>query len=290
MSRAGIKVAIVQLDCKISRESANMKRAERYIRKAAAEGARLVCLPESFLTSGNLLEVADVAVTIPGDCTDRLTALARDFKLYIVAGLLEKAQGVFHSTSLLIDPNGDIAGIYRRTHCFEMERRYITPGQQYPVFDTEIGRIGLLQGYDVNFPESCRELYRKQVDIIACSALIPERFAYVTRQILLSRVIESQCYLIFASGVGANIYAGFRYMGHSQVLADPLFLEEELFDFEDGDEALVSMAMDEGYELVEINVDRLRKYRESHSLSGDLVPHTYWQEIPLVATLNREVG
>jgi predicted amidohydrolase len=285
-----IKTAVIQLECKIGRESGNMRRAERYIAKAAEEGAQLICLPEAFLTSGNILAAADVAVTIPGECTDRLCELAKASQVHIVAGLLEKDGNQHYSTSFLISPEGQIIGRYRRVHCFELEKRYIGTGSEFPVFDTPLGRIGLLQGYDVMFPEASRELYRRDVDIIVCSALIPEQFTYVTKQLLLARVIESQCYFVFVSGVGANAFAGFAYMGGSEVLADPLFLEQELFDFSDGEERMLVMNGDEGSKLVELDVLRLRKYRAAKSLLADLEPRTYWRGVQPLEPALRQVN
>ena len=97
-----LKVAVVQMESKIGREPANLRRAERFVRQAAAEGANLVCLPEAFLTSGNILEVADVAVPIPGEATDQLCRLAREEGVHIGAGLLERGDdGSYYSTSVL---------------------------------------------------------------------------------------------------------------------------------------------------------------------------------------------
>jgi predicted amidohydrolase len=273
------KIALVQLECKISRSAGNMKRAERYISRAIEDGAQLVCLPESFLSSGNILEVAEVAEHIPGPCTERLCTLAREGGIYIAAGLLEKDGAAHYSTSFLISPAGEIIGRYRRVHCFGLEKQYIRTGREFPVFATELGRIGLLQGYDLNFPESCRELCRQGVDIIICSALIPEQFTYITKQLLPARVIESQCYLLFVSGIGANPFAGFSYMGCSEILADPLFLEHEKFDFADGDEHMLVMQRDEAYATIELDVERLRKYRQGKSMLADLEPETYWQPL-----------
>jgi len=273
-----VKAAVIQLECKLSRSAGNMKRAERYVLQAIDEGAQLVCLPEAFLTSGNILEVSDVAVTVPGECTARLGELARRGGVHLVAGLLEKDGEAHYSTSVLIGPTGELIGKYRRVHCFELEKQYLDTGDAFDVFDTPVGRIGMLQGYDLNFPEATRELYRRGADLIVCSALIPEQYAYVTRQLLPARVIETQSYLLFVSGIGSNTFAGFSYMGGSEVLADPLFLEQEKFDFVDGDEHLLVMERDEGLRALDLDVRRLRKYRKERSLLGDLEPQTYWRE------------
>ncbi|MFF5846588.1 carbon-nitrogen hydrolase family protein [Streptomyces massasporeus] len=274
----GTKIAVVQMESKLGKPTQNLRRAEHYIGEAVAQGADLICLPEAFSTSGNILEVADVSVTVPGPETDFLREQAEQAGVHIVAGLLERGDdGKYYSTSVLCGPEGTLLGHYRRVHCHELEARYLSGGSEYPVFDVEFGRIGLMQGYDINFPEVAREYCRRGVDIIVCSALVPEMFAYVANMRLPVRAVDAECIVAFASGIGNNLYAGFGYMGRSQVLADPLFLEAERFDFVDGDERMVDLGKEPGVGVVEVDLDRMRRYRTKATLSGDLQPATYWQ-------------
>ncbi len=275
-----VRIAVIQMESKLGRPSANHRRAERCVREAAAGGAELICLPEAYLTSGNILEVADVSTTIPGPETEKLCELAHDVGAYIAAGLLERGQdGNFYSTSILVDPEQGLLGRYRRVHCHELESRYLTSGTEYPTFDLPFARVGLLQGYDVNFPEAVREYYRRGVDVVACSALVPEMFAYIVNLRLPVRTIDAECIFAFASGIGTNLYAGFDYMGCSQILADPLFLESERFDFIDGDERMVRLdSKEEGVAVVEVDLDRMRRFRAKTTLIADLQPTTYWRD------------
>lgn len=274
----GTKIAVVQMESKLGKPAQNLRRAEHYIGEAVAQGADLICLPEAFSTSGNILEAAEVSVPIPGPETEFLREQAKQAGVHIVAGLLERGDdGKYYSTSVLCGPEGTLLGHYRRVHCHELEARYLSGGSEYPVFDVEFGRIGLMQGYDINFPEVAREYCRRGVDIIVCSALVPEMFAYVANMRLPVRAVDAECIVAFASGIGNNLYAGFGYMGRSQVLADPLFLEAERFDFVDGDERMVDLGKEPGVGVVEIDLDRMRRYRTKATLSGDLQPATYWQ-------------
>ncbi|MFE0854799.1 carbon-nitrogen hydrolase family protein [Streptomyces mutabilis] len=273
-----MKIAVVQMESKLGKPAHNLRRAEHYIREAAGQGANLICLPEAFSTSGNILEVADVSVPVPGPETEFLCEQAKQADAYLVAGLLERGDdGKYYSTSVLCGPDGTMLGRYRRVHCHELEARYLTGGTEYPVFDVEFGRIGLMQGYDVNFPEVAREYCRRGVDVIVCSALVPEMFAYVANMRLPVRAVDAECVVAFASGIGTNLFAGFGYMGRSQILADPLFLEAERFDFVDGDERMVDLGTEPGVGVVEVDLDRMRRYRAKATLSGDLNPATYWQ-------------
>ncbi|MFD9505141.1 carbon-nitrogen hydrolase family protein [Streptomyces mirabilis] len=274
----GTSIAVIQMESKLGKPAQNLRRAEHYISEAVEQGADLICLPEAFSTSGNILEVADVSVPVPGPETEFLCKQAKQAGAHIVAGLLERGEdGKYYSTSVLAGPEGTLLGSYRRVHCHELEARYLSGGTQYPVFDVEFGRIGLMQGYDINFPEVAREYCRRGVDIIVCSALVPEMFAYVANMRLPVRAVDAECVVAFASGIGTNLYAGFGYMGRSQILADPLFLEAERFDFVDGDERMVDLGKEPGVGVVDIDLDRMRRYRTKATLRGDLKPATYWQ-------------
>ncbi|MFJ9542579.1 carbon-nitrogen hydrolase family protein [Streptomyces sp. NPDC101225] len=274
----GTSIAVVQMESKLGKPAQNLRRAEHYIGEAVEQGADLICLPEAFSTSGNILEVADVSVPVPGPETAFLCEQAERAGAHVVAGLLERGEdGRYYSTSVLAGPEGTLLGTYRRVHCHELEARYLSGGTQYPVFDVEFGRIGLMQGYDINFPEVAREYCRRGADIIVCSALVPEMFAYVANMRLPVRAVDAECVIAFASGIGTNLYAGFGYMGCSQILADPLFLEAERFDFVDGDERMVDLGKEPGVGVVDIDLDRMRRYRAKATLRGDLKPATYWQ-------------
>ncbi len=287
-----VTIAVVQMESKLGRNASNQRRATRYVRQAAAQGADLICLPEAYLTSGNILEVADVSVPIPGPETDELSDVAREAGAHLVAGLLERGDdGRYYSTSVIIDPELGLIGRYRRVHCHELESRYLSSGSEYPTFDLPFGRVGLMQGYDVNFPEAAREYARRGVDVIVCSALVPEMFVYLAELRLPVRTVDAECILAFASGVGSNLYAGFRYMGRSQILADPLFLESERFDFIDGDERMVVLdALEEGVATVEVDLDRMRRYRAKATLLNDLQPTTYWRPVDTSAPFAEPVA
>jgi predicted amidohydrolase len=94
----------------------NLRKAEEFAKTAAeTEGCHFLCFPELFITgalSGDSLEYAQ---TIPGPFTDRFSDLASRYGIHIVMGsMIEKADGRFYNTSVLIDDRGEIAGTYRK--------------------------------------------------------------------------------------------------------------------------------------------------------------------------------
>jgi predicted amidohydrolase len=137
------------------------------IDKAGAEKADILCLGETVYDWGVDLPLDQRAVTIPGPLTEVLSERAVRHNMYIVLSLNESEGGLFYNTGLLIDRKGAIAGKYRKMQLPLCEGEDgITPGRDYPVFDTDFGRIGILICWDHGFPEVARILARKGAEIL----------------------------------------------------------------------------------------------------------------------------
>jgi predicted amidohydrolase len=96
-----------------------------------------------------------------------LAEKAKKYGTYAVATLLETDGDLFHNTAVLIDRAGDIAGIYRKVHLTMGETDSgLTPGTEFPVFETDFGRVGLLTCWDNWFGESARALRLHGAEIL----------------------------------------------------------------------------------------------------------------------------
>lgn len=160
-----VKVGLVQMSCSADVAS-NIGKAEAGIRRAAAAGARIVCLQELF-RSLYFCDVEDyvhfsLAEPVPGPTTDRLGTLAGELGVVVVASLFEKrAQGLYHNTTAVIDADGSYLGKYRKMHIPDdpayYEKFYFTPGDLgYRVFRTRYATIGVLICWDQWYPEAAR--------------------------------------------------------------------------------------------------------------------------------------
>ena len=134
---------------------------ERMLRRAGVAGAQLAVLPEDILRLGMLIRehrrepfcrkaVADAYTR----CVERLGSLCREFKMYVVAGTATARSGAFFNTAAMLDPKGKVIASYDKTHIPHPEEGIYEPGDSLPVFDTPIGRIGLLICWDIMFPET----------------------------------------------------------------------------------------------------------------------------------------
>lgn len=168
-----LRVAAVQSDPQVGIENKekNVAATMRQIEEAADSGARLIVLPElantgySFDTREEAYAHAEAVPDGP-TCT-AWAELARARDLYLVAGITEVDGVRLHDTAVLIGPEGFI-GKYRKTHLWNREKLIFTPGTEFPVFETRIGRIGLLVCWDIWFPEVPRILAAQGADVI-CS-------------------------------------------------------------------------------------------------------------------------
>jgi arylsulfatase A-like enzyme/predicted amidohydrolase len=172
----------------------NLEQFARLVGKAAEQKADVVCLPEGITVVGTTKKYVEVAEPIPGPTTEFLGRCAAQHRLYIVAGLYERDGAAVYNTSVLIGRDGKLVGKYRKV-CLPREEidGGITPGVDYPVFDTDFGRVGMMICWDVHFPEVARELAARGAEVI----LLPIWGGNET--LARARAIENQLFLV-ASG------------------------------------------------------------------------------------------
>lgn len=138
------------------------------IKQAAQAGADLIVLGETVPTANVSQAIHELAEPIPGPSTEFFAAQAKQNQTHIVVSLYERDKHLIYNTAILVGPNGQLIGKYRKV-CLphgEVEKG-IAPGYEYPVFTTSIGRIGMMVCYDGFFPEVARELSNHGAEIIA---------------------------------------------------------------------------------------------------------------------------
>jgi predicted amidohydrolase len=170
---------------------------ERFCELAERERERkldILCLPEGITVIGNGKSYAEVSESIPGPTTERLGSLARKLGSYVVAGIYEREGSIVYNTAVLVARDGKLVGKYRKTHLPREEwEAGITPGNEYPVFDTDFGRVGLIVCWDVQFPEPARAMARQGAEIL----LLPIWGGNET--LAKARAIENHVFLVSSS-------------------------------------------------------------------------------------------
>ncbi|HZP10881.1 MAG TPA: carbon-nitrogen hydrolase [Nevskiaceae bacterium] len=170
-----LRVGLVQQSCGPDREE-NLKKSEAGIRKAAADGARLVLLQELhasvYFCQHESTELFSLAEPIPGPSTERLGKLAKELGVVIVGSLFERrAAGIYHNTAVVLERDGTLAGKYRKMHIPDdpgyYEKFYFTPGDLgFTPIQTSVGKLGVLVCWDQWYPEGARLMTLAGADLL----------------------------------------------------------------------------------------------------------------------------
>jgi N-carbamoylputrescine amidase len=160
-----VTVGLVQAAC-CPDSGVNLERTVERVRKAAAAGARVICLQEIFNSQYPCQSEDharfDLAEAIPGPSTEVFSQIAKQLDVVVVVPLFEKrAPGLYHNSAVVLDADGSTAGLYRKMHIPDdplyYEKFYFTPGDLgFQAFDTKYARIGVCICWDQWFPESAR--------------------------------------------------------------------------------------------------------------------------------------
>jgi nitrilase len=211
--------------------AANLAQAEPLIGQAAAEGARLVVLPEYFGIFGARATDKLAVREKDGEGPQQgfLARMAKTHRIWLVGGTVPVATGDparVRSACLVYDPDGRRVARYDKIHLFAFARgderydegRTIEPGTDVVTAELPCGRVGLSVCYDLRFPE----LYRRMGDLALI--VVPSAFTATTgaahwHLLLRGRAVENQCYVLAAAQGGVHP-GGRRTYGHS-VLIDP---------------------------------------------------------------------
>lgn len=182
---------------------------------------RLIVLPEYTLTGPpkDAAAAKAFAESLEGAGVQMLAGLANQNNAHMVFSMIEASEGKLHPTSVLLGPDGKVIGTYRKTHLDGGEKAWATAGDTFPVFDTAIGRIGMLLGGEVRFPEASGILSVHRADIIAIPSswagqyggyldvspdLFAERYPANTMKLWYSIAKTAQAYTLAANYVGGG--------------------------------------------------------------------------------------
>ncbi len=173
---------------------------EPLLAEAARQKADLVVLPETITCTGNGLSYAAAAEPIPGPSSEYFGSLAKKHALHLVVGLVERDSPLVYNTSVLIGPDGALIGKYRKVALPRTEiEAGVAPGHEYPVFDTKLGKIGMMVCYDGFFPEVARQLSLQGAEVIAFPV------AGCNPRLVAARACENHVFVVSSSYTDASL-------------------------------------------------------------------------------------
>ena len=226
-----MQMAAIQICCEVGDVSANLRNAERLIASASRSGAQFICLPELFTTGVVFGEMAQLAEPIPGPTTRQLGKIAQSNSVHLVAGMAEQDEQTrrLYNANVLIAPNGELAGKYRKIFLYLDEKKAFTSGSEPCVYNLPFGRIGMTICYDFVFPEYIRHLVLQEgiALLVHSTAWLTtdecERWSYnngAYRAMGMTRALENGIYFISANHWGNYDTAGtLRGIGQSSIIS-----------------------------------------------------------------------
>jgi beta-ureidopropionase len=206
---------------------ANVDKGVAWLEQAAREhSAELVVFPETvttgFVTGLSAEELWDLVDGVPGHTTRDVQAAAKSLGVHVVWPTYRRGpeRGIVYNSAVLIGPDGQIVGIYDKTHPFPLERRdcggWVTLGNRADVFETALGTLGIIICYDGDFPELSRLLAVKGAEVILRPSALLRSFDiwYITT---CARAYDNHVYLVATNSVGPDA-GGSYYFGHSMIV------------------------------------------------------------------------
>jgi predicted amidohydrolase len=262
--KRSVRVGVLQTRIVQGERDDNLRRASALFAQVARHEPDLVVLPEAFATGVNFVILRQMAEPVPGGATsDAAREFAERHATHVAAGILEAGDdGRIYDSAVVFGPKGELLGKYRRRFLWVGERSYLSAGGEPLIVDTPIGRIGVIVGYDLCFPEASETFLQSDVDIVVCPSSVFERLNYSAGQLGLLRAMDHHCYFVYANAVGFHQFANMRYTGRSAIFADPYFLQVQLArKQQEGLGCLARASLDEEVVVGDLHIEDLRRAR-----------------------------
>jgi len=215
-------IALLQHEPVPADTEAALERLDGAARQAAAQGARLLVVPEASVTGYNIPyeTMAQVAETADGELAQAIGQICKRHSIAIAYGFAESLEGRFYNCVQLINADGERLTQYRKTHLWgDLDRTLFTAGDGFaPIVEIDGWKVGLLICYDVEFPECVRELALQGAELILVPTGLMHPWRFVAEQLVPVRAYESQLFIAYANYCGSE--GDLNYEGRS-VIVDP---------------------------------------------------------------------
>jgi len=241
-----MKISVAQIHPVAGNPVKTIDKVADLSRQAAEEGSRLIAFAECLLTGGafdSREELEKGAISV--DALHPLLTITAETGIHIVVGFYEKYAESIFNTAALIGPKG-IIGLHRKRHLpFMIGDRFTDRPADWtpPVFDTEIGRIGLAICYEIRFPEVIRTLALEGADIVILPAAWPEQARLLPDVFSTVRAAENIVY--FVAPNRNDLDGGMQFIGMSHII-------------EPSGKTLIRAGQEDGVFSVDIELDKAR--------------------------------
>ena len=226
-----VKVAGIQQKCIVGTKKKIVDNALRVLEKAGKEDVQIALMGElffmeyeRFLQRGfdKYKPMFEIAEPIPGPTINKISKIAKKYKMYVIAPIYEKAgPGVYYNSAAVIDSAGRVIGVTRKRHLpavQSLEKLYFRPGYEFPVYEAPFGKFGVGICFDRRFPETARILALNGAEIyfnpVAAGGYVKETYELIARM----RGIDNGMFSIFVNRVGDE---GKTHFFGDSIICDP---------------------------------------------------------------------
>jgi predicted amidohydrolase len=214
------KIGLAQTDCVLGEETKNLEKARSLVSRAAKENVHIIVFPEMHLTGYALENVSRHAQLTNGPLLSEVYQMAKQERMLIALGYpeLDPHSGKVYNSVCLVDNDGSLRGIQRKTHLYGKEKTKFQAGDKIEPFDTSLGRMGIMICYDIYFPETARSLVLSGAEIILAPSADWFPLDKLVDRLITARAAENSVYVLYCNRVGVE--AEFHFFGRSRIL-DP---------------------------------------------------------------------
>lgn len=268
-----VTIATVQMQPTLNEQEDNLVKISEYIATICGQQKIDILVFPELITSGYECGVrfTDLAQRVPGPTVNLISQRASEFGVYIAFGMpsKEKVESIIFNSAVLVGPDGELVGEYRKVHLKGEERMAFRAGYRYPTFETEFGIVGLMLGYDLSFPEVARCLALDGAELLLVCANWEKSLADEFRTYVAARAYENSVFVAAANRVGEDVT--YSFCGDSMIVGPRGQVFASLVgetDPETGEPA-------EGYAIARINLADVRHNREEFQTLQNRAPETY---------------
>ena len=211
MSDRIVKLALVQFQSVLGDTAASVEKACKMIDEAGKQGADLVIFPELATTGYHLAtigpDLATLTERVDGPSVTALREAAARNRVNLIVGIsleYDYQPGVPYNSSVIIDRDGNLMGTFDKVHLWAGERFWFRGGCDFPVFDMDFGRVGVMICYDAGFPEAARSLAMQGAEIIACPSAWCVQDKDIWETNMPCRALENTVFLAAVNRWGAE--------------------------------------------------------------------------------------
>ncbi|MCE7947052.1 MAG: hypothetical protein DYG88_06455 [Chloroflexi bacterium CFX4] len=216
-----ITVATVQMKPELGNVGNNLVKMSDFVSDIVSEQkVDLIVFPELAISGYELgVQFTELAQRVPGAAVNLLAQRAADAGVYLAFGMptKEKVESILYNSAVLLGPSGDLLGVYHKVHLRGEERMAFREGFKMPVFDTgEIGRLGLLIGWDLAFPEVARVMALEGADLLCCLGSWEQQHIDEWRTYVRARAFENALFVAAVNRIGEDVTL--KFGGESMII------------------------------------------------------------------------